>query len=271
VSVCGRSQRGGRERGRTVGLFAILIVGLAAVSVLLVPVARAAAPTLLLKENADVRYTPAGPRITYDITLANQGIVPLSGVVVSDTLPTGASLLYFANAEAGKWLSTQRDTSEGRVALWLNQDSLSVGQSVTLTYVVQFTWKEAPSGKIEKRTAIARADGAVAVPAQDTVTVVMSEPTPTQPSSPTVSPTTSSPTATAMSVPPSATTISQLQSPVQKLDLTNVPTREVTAASAASATPNTSPAANGSPALYIIVLIGIVAAGIVLWVATKQR
>jgi uncharacterized repeat protein (TIGR01451 family) len=270
VALSSHSQRCNQMRQQAIHFLLALTAMLAAVAICSTAVVWAAEPLLALKETADVQYMPAGPRISYVITLTNQGTMPLTGVVVSDTLPAGATLLYFATPDGGKWSSTQRSTANGPVALWVNEAPLLSGQSARLTYVVQLTWKDAPPGRIEKRTAIARAAEAESSPAQDTVTALMIDPTPTQLPSPTsapaLTPTPPPPIETSIPVAPSLVPTLQTEKPTATPNITSSLMPQATM----TVVPTAVPDRKSSWLAYIITLIVILVA-VILWLVMKKR
>src|SRR5438876_633254 len=69
-----------------------------------------------------------GGTVTYTVTVSNLGLDPASGVVLKDTLPSGAPVSSIT-ASAGTF-----STSGGVITL--NIPSLAVGAPVTLTIVV---------------------------------------------------------------------------------------------------------------------------------------
>jgi uncharacterized repeat protein (TIGR01451 family) len=274
VALGGRSHCSDQMRQQFMHYLVILAAALAAVAICSTAVVWAAEPSLLLKETADVQYMPAGPRISYEITLTNQGTLPLTGVVVSDTLPTGAALLYFATPDGGKWSSTQRSTTDGPVALWVNDAPLDPGQSVRLTYVVQLTWKDAPPGRIQKRTAIARAGETESSPVQDIVTALMIDPTPTQLPSPTSAPTLTPalppPTETATLVPSPVPTL-ETEKPTLTPNITSSPAQPATLTSVPAAASSAALPDSGAPWLVYIIILIVVVVAVILWLVMKKR
>ena len=96
--------------------------------------AAAARVTTVVGASADVVATKAGPAtavagqdITYTIGVTNQGPSPATAVVVTDTLPTGLTLVSASNG----------GTATGNVVTWPTVASLASGANVAFTVVAR--------------------------------------------------------------------------------------------------------------------------------------
>ena len=242
-----------------------VLLFVAFLAVLAVPVS-AAPPPLQVKQTGAVEYTPSGPQITYQITITNQGSEPLSGVIVTDVLPAGSSLLYFSSSDGEQWSSTQGQTPEGPVALWRSEAPLPAGQSVHLRYTLS-----APAGevRVSKVAPRARAEGFDETVLPETIVVpVTPMPTPTSAPQPVASETDTSTATNAPGVDLTPTYPAALPSPTA-------------AASAATPLPSPTVADDSSSrtaetgrfsipvAVIVVVIIGVVA--IILLIVTMRK
>lgn len=220
-----------RQHRHSVLLVAFLAV--AWIAVMALPgLAAAADPPLQVKQTVAVEYTSSGPHITYEITITNQGSEPLPGVLITDVLPAGGSLLYFSSDGRERWSSTQGETPEGMVAIWRSDAPLAAGESARLRYTIQ-----APPGTttVVKDAPRVRAEGYDEIVSVETVSVALT-PAPTstattRPTAPASSPTAQalilsptivatvapSPTAAATGTPPATVRVASTTSPVSPI------------------------------------------------------
>jgi uncharacterized repeat protein (TIGR01451 family) len=121
------------------------------------------APLRLTKTGAPAT-AHVGDRVSYTVTVTNPGTTPVTGVLVSDTLPANAELVS-ATATVG--------ACSGTVTLVCTLGTLAAGQSATVTIVIRPT--PAAAGTTLTDTAVATAPGLPPVTATAT-TVVSSGP-----------------------------------------------------------------------------------------------
>ena len=260
-------------------MLCFLAYGILVPATLVLPVAHAEAPPLEIEQTASVDYTEAGPQITYEASVTNTGAEPLTGVLITDVLPSGASLLYFSDPDESGWSSSQRETDSGLVALWRSPKPLNPGQKATLVYVVSIPWESVQSAEVDKDLPVASAQGWTQSAAETAVPVTIDQsqaPTATPPPTDTPTP---RPTATATLTPAPTASPTAAASPTAVPTATQTEAAPATAAAgevvtqaAPQATPATSEAAGsaGIPTIVIIAVGVVVLVVIVVWLVTKK-
>ena len=262
-------------------VLSFLVYGILDPTTPLQSVTHAEAPPLEIEQNATVDYTDSGPQITYEAYVTNKGAEPLTGVLITDVLPSGANLLYFSDPDESGWLSSQRETEAGNLVLWLSPKPLNSGQKATLVYVVSVPWQNIESAELDKGLPVASAEGWTQTAVEDAVAVSVPI---DQSQAPTVTPTstgtpTARPTATASATPESTTTSTAVHTPSPGPQMTR--TEIVSTAASSETTPPTlisTPAAGAEgvtagipPFVMLIALIVVILLVVVLWLAAKKR
>ena len=259
-------------------VLALFAVGVLSPSVPGLHIAHAEAPPLDIEQTATIDYTDAGPQITYEALITNRGTEPLTGVLITDVLPAGANLLYFSDPDKSGWLSSQRDTESGRMALWRSPKPLGPGQTATLVYAVSVPWTALDATELDKDIPVGSADGWTQTAEEESVVVAVDQterPTPTP--APTDTPT-SLPTATASNTP----------EPTVTSTTPSTPTPEPAATSAA--TPTAATIATSEPVLtsaptvvtettragipieaILIVIIAVILVVVIVWFIVRKR
>jgi DHA3 family macrolide efflux protein-like MFS transporter len=100
----------------------------------------------LVLESATSEPVVAGGRVTYTLTITNNGPLPATGVVVNDTLPPGVSLLA-ATPSQGRGCDASR---EGTVSCFLGE----LGAGDTATVAIEVLVDAAASGTVTHTAAV---------------------------------------------------------------------------------------------------------------------
>ena len=260
-------------------ILAVLAAGMLFPSASVLRVAHAEAPPLVIEQTATIDYTDAGPQITYEALITNRGTEPLTGVLITDVLPAGANLLYFSDPDKSGWLSSQRDTESGRMALWRSPKPLGPGQTATLVYAVSVPWTALDATELDKGIPVGSADGWTQTAEEESVVVAVDQterPTPTP--APTDTPT-PRPTATASNTPEPAVTSTAPSTSTPEPAATSVaatPTAEIMATSTPplTSTPKvvTEPTGAGIPIeLIVIVIFAVILVAVAVWFTVRKH
>lgn len=120
----------------------------------------AQSPVLAVSKSASPDPVVAGERLTYVIVITNTGDIPLTGVVVSDTVPADTTFLMVSSPD-GNWLMGSPGRGNMGDVMWKAEAPLLPGQAAQLQFVV----KTAPANSLPvvNSTYGAIADGLEAV------------------------------------------------------------------------------------------------------------
>lgn len=213
--------------------------------------AYAQSPVLAISKSASPDPVVAGEELTYIITITNTGGVPLTGVIVTDTMPANTTFVMVSSLD-GDWLMGSPGRGNVGDVMWKAQAPLPPGQMAQLRFVV----KTASDSSIP---IVNSAYGAIADGWEAAVTgeplktsVVLHTPTPTV---------TPMPTATPM--PPTSTPVSMA---------TPTP-RPITPAPTLPSTPTPASKSPGSQMGLLLGTVGIVAVlvPIAAWFVKSKR
>ena len=103
----------------------------------------AQSPVLAISKSASPDPVVAGERLTYVIMITNTGDVPLTGVLVTDTVPDNTTFVMVSSPD-GDWLMCSPGRDKVGDVMWKAEAPLLPGQAARLQFVV----KTAPANSL---------------------------------------------------------------------------------------------------------------------------